>query len=176
MGELAKYFVPDNQEGVSGRGHEIATALLSLGLRFTVDGGEEHMATYTDTTAPIEIPASKHDFSFADMGIADLSDPIPVPEVLYELLCPNCHADVTEPAHEVWQSESEVAIPDRQVPCPNCGGIVTSTHLESPSEPFTFARFYLWVADIDPEDWEPDFKATLESVVGSCQEFESWET
>ena len=34
----------------------------------------------------------------------------------------------------------------------------------------------MWVADIEPEDWEPDFKRVVESVLGSCSEYTAWET
>lgn len=39
-----------------------------------------------------------------------------------------------------------------------------------------WARVYLWVTDIDDESWEPEFKTTVESILGPCNEFHLWES
>ena len=57
MGETTTYFVPERQDGVSGRGREIAAALAALGLRFEVCGSDG---------------VGRFD---AATGIADLPDP-----------------------------------------------------------------------------------------------------
>jgi hypothetical protein len=46
--------------------------------------------------------------------------------------------------------------------------------IESEAGEFS-ARIYLWVADIDEEDWDSQFKITVESVLGPCKEVFAFE-
>ena len=176
MGEHVVYYVPMHQDLVAGCGLEIANALAAHGLSFRIYLAE--MLTGEPEAPPShDGPClSTHGFTRSDMAIADLPDPIPVPELIAELLCPNCERNISDAAYDVWESESELAIPDRQVHCPECGAIVESRYLRSPNEPFTFACFFLWISDIDPNDWEPEVKATIESVVGPCLVLETYMT
>jgi hypothetical protein len=110
------------------------------------------------------------------MGIADEPRPDPVPNLIYDLQCPRCSAELMREAYDVWNAETETPIPERPIRCRKCRTEFPSADIKSEETPFTFARFYLWVSDIDEDDWEPRFKKTVESVVGPCREFKTWET
>jgi hypothetical protein len=71
--------------------------------------------------------------------------------------------------------ESPVPLPERSLTCPHCGGKVAAGAGVAP-EPFTFSRFYLWVADIDEADWQPEFRSAVEAVLGPCTVYQGWET
>lgn len=98
----------------------------------------------------------------------------PVPNSGYYLQCPHCAADVSELFLYAWEEENEVPLPDRTVKCEACGRVVGSREARS-EEPFTLARFYMWVGDVG-DDWEPEFKSTVESVLGPCDELQAWDT
>jgi hypothetical protein len=176
MGEVSKYFVPEDASNLVGKEHEIAEAFWNIGIfvvtrhRFIYqridDWNEEGRA----------LPASGHDFPFAEMGLGASPLYEPVPNSIYDLACPKCDTDLTDEAHEVWEDEdSRIALPLRKVVCPNCRAASKSANLKS-QHPFTFSRSYLWVADIESDEWDGSFKETVASVPGRCREITAWET
>jgi hypothetical protein len=177
VGETSVYYVPDDEERWIGREHDVAEAFWSLGVflvtkdRFIYERiGQWHAEGKA-------LPEWEHGFSFAEMGFGGgQSQWDPVPNQVYELRCPHCTADLYDPLYEVWNDDrSSVPLPERTVACHACGRQVCSAEAKS-QEPFTFARFYVWVADIDPGDWDASFKRTVESVLGPCREYMAWET
>lgn len=176
MGEVSKYFVPEDDARWLSKERELAEAFWTVGLFVTTQDRFIYRRIEEWRAAGRTLPASPHQFSFAEMGLA--SSPLcdAVPNAIYDLACPECQAPISDVALEVWEDEASlVPLPLREVTCPTCQAISKSQSLAS-SEAFTFARVYLWVSDIDTDDWDSSFKRTVEGVLGTCQEFTSWET
>jgi hypothetical protein len=175
MAECSMYYVPRNQGAFAGRAREVAEAFWAIGE--FVDADEVIHERLKDYRARGEaLPASRHAFTYGLMGITDEVQPEQVPTVVYDLACPVCEGDVTEEVWAVWESEGEAApIPDRLVACATCSALTPSRKLSSSTTPFTFARFFLWVGDVE-DDFEPEFKQTVETILGPCDVFEGWET
>jgi len=176
MGELSVYFVPDNQQKLVGKSRQIAEALWALGVFVATEDQFIYKRIQDWKAARKPLPKGNHDFSFGDMGIADKLMPEPVPNLIYDLKCPRCAAEMMNETYDIWNKETETPIPDRPIRCPKCSAVFPSREIKSEEMPFTFARFYLWVSDIDEEDWDPAFKETVQNVVGPCREFRACET
>jgi hypothetical protein len=171
MAECAKYFVPDDESRLIGKEHEVAEAFWKLGVFIATDDEfiYRRLADWQARGKPF--PQCAHDFSFAEMGLggSELGDVVPDPD---HVVCPECDADITEAAQDVWYDEGAVLpLAAREVTCPECGAGTLSADLQSDEAPFTFSRFYLWITDVDPGDWDETFKKTVETVLGPCQEF-----
>jgi hypothetical protein len=177
MGETAKYFVPDDEARFIGKEREVAEAFWQRGVfivtsdRFIYD----RIKQWNAEGRPL--PEWKHDFTFVEMGVGESKLMDPVPNSIYDLVCPACGTALSDAAYGVWNDEeSPLPLPDRVVVCGGCGARHRSGQLQSKETPFTFARFYLWVADIEEADWDSTFKQTVEAVLGPCREFTAWET
>jgi len=176
MAEVSKYFVPEDDADLVGKEREIAEAFWNVGLfvvtqdRFVYQRIEE----WKKQGRPL--PASVHNFPFAEMGLGGSPSYDPVPNSIYDLSCPKCGAEIAEEAYEAWgDEESNIALPQREIVCPSCHVASKSITLKS-QDPFTFSRLYLWVADIETDEWDSSFKATVEGILGPCQEITAWET
>ena len=174
MGETSVYFVPDDETRWIGRERDVAEAFWALGVFLTVPDDSVYARIRQWKAEGRALPAWKHSFRFATMGLGGLGQWEPVPSLVYDLRCPACDADVFEFLHEVWEDESAVPLPERAIACHSCGVSIPAGGAHSET-PFTFSRFFLWVSDIG-DDWDPTFKSTVEAVLGPCKEFQAWET
>ncbi|MGQ2992991.1 hypothetical protein [Variovorax sp.] len=176
MSEVSKYFVPKDDTRLFGKEHEIAERFWAIGVFVTTPDRfiDERIKEWA--SAGRSLPTSAHDFSFAEMGLATSPLHDPVPNLIYDLACPQCGASLSQVANEIWEDEeSSLALPLREVACPDCHAISKPDALVSP-EAYTFSRAYLWVSDVDLEDWDSNFIHTVESVLGPCVEYTSLET
>jgi hypothetical protein len=176
MGEITKYFVPVDEAPLLERERELAEAFWALGIFVVTSDRFVYERIKLWEAQGRSLPEWKHSFSFVEMGFGGSHLFEPVPGMIYDLLCPLCHTDIGNAAYEVWEEDSEIILPERLIGCPTCNREVRSDTLVTEETPFTFSRFYLWVADIEESDWDNTFKATVESVLGPCREFTAWET
>ncbi|MBL0731211.1 hypothetical protein [Piscinibacter sp. HJYY11] len=175
MAEMSKYFVPKDDAHLLGKEREIADAFWNVGLFITTEDQFIYQRIKDCEKEGRPPPESLHDFTFAEMGLGGSPSFEPVPNSINDLACPKCGSDLLSEAYEEWEDEdSEVALPLRTVTCPSCNTHSKSAELKS-EDPFTFSRFYLWVSDIESEDWDESFKASVEKILGPCQEITAWE-
>jgi hypothetical protein len=177
MGELSVYFVPNDQVRWFNRERDIAEAFWSRGVFLATPDRfiYERLAEYKAQGRPL--PPWKHAFTFSDMGIASSALEDPVPSGYLELHCPSCKTDISEAAHDVWgDEESTVPTPSRTITCPSCEATHAGATLLCTDSEFTFASVYMWVSDIDEDDWDASFKTTVEEVLGPCRQFMAWDT
>jgi hypothetical protein len=116
------------------------------------------------------------DFEFEYMGIAiseKVDDPVPSP--LYDLRCPKCNASMAEVFAETWEELEDESLASHELRCAACGAMTRGDSLRSDT-PYTFARVYFFVSDIDPDHWPKQLRHDVESVFGPCREYISWET
>jgi hypothetical protein len=175
MGETSVYYVPKNQDACSGRSQELADKMWNLGVFLQTPEIMERVRSFRESGTPL--PECKFDLyqKFGDMGIADEMDEHPVPNYVYDIKCPSCEADVMDATYEAWGSDSEVSPKQRSVTCPSCGASHAARDLQF-GQPMTFARFYVFVSDCEQDEWDPNFRKTLEGIVGPCSEFWEWST
>ena len=177
MGETAKYFVPDDEARFVGRERDVAEAFWLRGV-FVVTSDRfihERIKQWRAENRPL--PEWEHDFTFAEMGLGGSELMEPVPNSVYDLVCPACGEDISDAAYDAWNEDAPIVpLPARQVLCAACGAQVASNEIKATETAFTFSRFYLWVADVELSDWDPTFKKTVEAVLGPCREFTAWET
>lgn len=168
------YFVPHDQESWVGRERDAAEAFWARGVfvmtpdRFIYD----RIRQWESHGKPL--PPWRHSFGFVEMGFGGLGEWEPVPSIVHDLRCPYCDTEMANVLHELFQEESGIPLPDRTAVCPNCDQTVRATEARAESA-YTFARFFLWVADIG-DDWDPSFRGTVESVLGPCTQYEAWGT
>lgn len=176
MGEVSKYFVPSDDSAFVGKEREIVEAFWKAGLFLVTEDRFIYKRIEEWEKAGRPLPESTHEFSFAEMGLGGSPLYEPVPNSIYDLACPKCDGELAEEAYELWEDdESSVPIPLREIVCPHCHAISKSSELRS-QEPFAFSRLYLWIADIEADDWDSSLKATVEVILGPCQEITAWET
>jgi len=176
MGETSKYFVPNDDSALIGKEHEVAEAFWKIGLFLATEDRFIYRRIEEWKKAGRPLPASAHDFGFAEMGLGGSRLYHPVPNCIYDLACPECAGELAHAAYAVWEdNNSEVALPLREIICPYCQASTKSSELKS-QECFVFSRLYLWIADVAPYEWDTSFKATVESILGPCQKITSWET
>ena len=174
VGEVSVYFVPTEQDRLAGTAQQAAESFWALGI-FVVSPEFVYERIREWRKRGRTFPEWGHSFTFAEMGIVDGDEYEPVPNVIYDLRCSVCNHDLTADAIDIWEQESSVPMSMRRVPCAGCAAEVRSEKLKS-EIPFTFARFYFWVSDIDEANWDPSFKATVEKVLGNCVEYREWST
>lgn len=110
------------------------------------------------------------------MGLCDEVDGDIVPNLIYDLSCPACSEVLSDDAYEVLEDEELGEITRRGITCPHCDAVFPASRLVSKETPFTFAKVYIWVGDIDNDEWDSSFRETVEKVFGPCGELFSWET
>lgn len=168
--------MPKDDAHLIGKEREIAEAFWNVGLFVTTEDQFVYQRIKEWEMDGRALPESTHHFTFAEMGIGGSASFEPVPNSINDLACPKCGSDLLSEAYDEWEDEdSEVALPLRIVKCPRCNAKSKSVDLKS-QDPFTFSRLYFWVADIESDDWEESFKATVEKILGPCQEITAWET
>ncbi len=175
MGEISVYYVPENEAWWIGREREAAEAFWHQGIFVATPDRWAYNEIARYQREGLELPGGEFRFSFAEMGLGGLGQWESVPNLVYEQRCPSCSGDISAEMHERWEEESAIPLPERSLDCPHCGTRMAAGGAVSP-QPFVFSRFYLWIADIDPDDWDPKFKGAVESVLGPCAEFTAWET
>jgi hypothetical protein len=176
MSEYSVWYVPQNQEALAGRAHEVADAFWERGIFLSMADDCIYRRIDEWKASGRALPQRAHDFAFSEMGLTEEEQGYIVPNLVYELCCPKCKEDLTELAYEVFDDESQGPVEQRLVVCLNCDAEFPASELKSAETPFTFAMFYIWVGDIDVDDWGPAFKETVEKVLGPCGEFIAWET
>ena len=176
MAEISKYFVPEDDAHLMGKERDIAEAFWNAGLFVVTEDQFIYERIKEWEKEGRALPVSVHNCTFAEMGLGGSPVYEPVPNSINELACPKCGSELTSEAYDAWEDEdSETPVPLRNVTCPSCHAESKSTELKS-EEPFTFSRLYLWVADIESDDWDSSFKATVERILGPCKEITAWET
>jgi hypothetical protein len=175
MGQTSVYYVPENQGAWSGRSEELADKMWDRGVVLETPRIMERLRTFKETGRPIPDCALDIHQKFGGMGIADESDDLPIPNHVYDIKCPSCAADLMDVAYDAWASDSAISIKDRPVTCPACDSAHPSKDLRF-GEPMSFARFYVFVSDCEQEEWDPNFRKVLESIVGPCREYWEWST
>jgi hypothetical protein len=175
MGETSVYYVPADEERWIGREQEVVRSFWAHGIFVLTPDRWVYDEIARFKKEGRALPEWQFTFSFAEMGLGGLGEWEPVPNVVYDQQCPHCRHAITETIWELWQDESPIPLPERTTECPSCSGRVGAKDGIS-QQPFTFSRFYLWVADIDEADWQPSFKAEVETVLGPCSDFQAWET
>ena len=177
MAELSVYFVPVDQERWFNRERDVAEAFWSRGVFLATPGYFIYQRLAEYKAQGRSLPPSNHAFTFSDMGIASSPLEDPVPSGYLELHCPSCKADVSDAAHDVWSDEDATApTSSRIVTCPTCNATHGGATLVCAESDFTFARVYMWVSDIDEDDWDASFKTTVEEVLGPCRQYKAWDT
>ncbi len=176
MGETTKYYVPDDDASLLGKEREIAEAFWNIGLFLATEDRFIYNRIEAWKKAGQPLPPSAHDFAFAEMGLGGSPRYEPIPNSIHDLACPKCAGDLAAEAYAVWQDEaSAVVLPLREVTCPHCHLSSRSSALKS-TEPFAFSRLYLWIVDVAPHEWDTSLKASVEKILGPCQEITAWET
>ena len=177
MGEKSAYYIPENQDAFKGKAEEISDLFWNKGIFLSTPDQHIYTRLRKYEEKGIAVPPCNHEFSFLEMGIADEGIEIPVPSNVYDAVCPKCEAEVYEEFTEsLALGDESVPLPDRIVICSSCNHSFKSSETKTTDSGFQFARVYLWVSDIYEEDWEPIFKATVESVLGPCREIIAWDT
>lgn len=177
MGEKTAYYIPENQSELLGKVEEIADRFWDLGVFLATPDEHiyERLREYKEKGKPI--PEWKHNFSFAEMGLADEGGEVPVPSNVYDATCPKCGAEVYEEFTDALSNEEKnTELPNREVICSSCHHKFKASETKSNDTGLVFTRLYLWVSDIYDEDWDPEFRGTVESIMGKCKEIVAWDT
>jgi hypothetical protein len=176
VGETSVYYVPNDQQRWLGKEREVAEAFWPVGVFLVTEDRFIYDRIKAWQAEGRPLPEWPYKFTFAEMGFGSPGEFDPVPNVVYDLRCPHCDADIGDALRDAWEAvDARTPVPERSVPCAACGQMVRSDSARSDT-PFTFAQFYIWVADIDPDDWDPTFKQTVEAVLGPCREYQAWDT
>ena len=176
MGQHSVYYVPKDQARWSGRAEVLAASLWTHGVFLSTPHITKRLRALRHNpdalpTCPLDI-----DHKFGFMGVCDEAQAHQVPNIPQDIACPVCGHDLTHVAIDVWEDEDDWEAPeDRIVDCPQCHSAQPSCALQHRS-PLTFARFYVYVADCDPQDWDAGFRGLLEGILGPCEEFWEWAT
>ncbi|QDV18739.1 hypothetical protein Pan153_34000 [Gimesia panareensis] len=179
MGEHSAYYVPEDQESVIGKSDEIRMRFWDLGV--FLDCMDEPIASRLAEARKtgVSLPEWKHDFGFGGMGIQESEVDLPVPELPYDAQCPHCGAEVFRDLADTWYGSEEIdESPDlaAAITCSSCQKQFSVDEMKCPEQGFAHARWYLWVSDIDPDDYDRSFKQTIEAIVGPCKEVFGWDT
>jgi DNA-directed RNA polymerase subunit RPC12/RpoP len=178
MGDVTAWYVPERQHELAGKAEEIADRFWKLGVFLSTPNDHIKARLRELTDKGIELPPWDHDFSFVDMGIGDEAVSIPIPYNVYDASCPHCGAEVyeqfTDAVSEALTNDDDPR--DEHIRCPRCEFVFRASETAAPQTGFAFARFYVWVSDIQDDDWDSSFKATVESVLGPCREIIAWDT
>jgi rubredoxin len=155
MGEFDIYYVPKDQARWNGRKHKIEQLFCPLGvILHDYDRLKEINAELSSKGE--RLPKSKHQFSFGGMGVADEDLPHPVPNELYDnWSCPQCSSRFTY-EDLLDGSEKDFMSPDDVIACGQCGQKTAFENLKSDTN-FIMARTYIFISDVDPEEWIPMF-------------------
>lgn len=174
MSEYSLYFVPENQGRFIGRENEVAESFWEFGVFLATEDDFvfERIEQFEDQGKPL--PEWKHDFEFGEMGLSDEAEEIPVPQELEALepKCPHCGEEILEQAYDVYDDLDDTPAPLRPIRCVGCGKNSPFKNLKF-GQPMTFARFFLWVQDTDPDNDGEDFRRTVELVLGPCTIYRS---
>lgn len=176
MGEKTAYYIPEDQAKYYERVEELADKFWEKGVFLSTEDEHiyERLRLYKEQGKTL--PKTTHEFCFAEMGIADEGMKLPIPSNVYDAQCPNCGADVYEEFTDSLADCDDEDLSNAIVKCPRCTNEFKSCNTVAKDPGFAFARVYLWVSDIEDDNWEPSFKATVESVVGPCREIIAWDT
>ena len=176
MGEVTAYYIPEDQETLAGRGEALADLFWHQGIFLA--SRDDHIDTKLvearKTGKPL--PESPHFFSFEQMGLVDEAIDLPVPPHAYDAACPACGAEVYDAFLEAMLEGEEPNLSERIILCGECGHGFAAVETVAHDPGFQFAKIYLYVAGISDDDWEPDFRDTVESVLGPCREILAWDT
>lgn len=176
MGERTAYYIPENQEKYFEQEESLADLFWEKGIFLSTK--DEHiyqrLNDYKNQGKPL--PDTNHEFSFGDMGISDEGIQIPIPSNVYDAQCPACSANVYEVFTSSLAEGDTSDLRETLIKCPECSREFKSVQTVAKDPGFRFARVYLWVSDIYDDDWEPGFKATVESILGPCTEIIAWDT
>lgn len=177
MGEITAYYIPEDQDTLSGRGEALADLFWEQGIFLASRDDHIHAKILAARKLGQPLPECVHRFSFGHMGLVDEPADIPVPPNVYDAACPACGAEVYEAFMEAMvDGDDDVNFPDRPVLCTECGHGFPAGETVAHDPGFEFARVYLYVAEISDDDWEPEFRDTVESVLGPCREILAWDT
>lgn len=179
MGEYSAYYVPEDQESVIGKSDEIRKRFWDLGV--FLDCLDEPIVTRLAETrdSGVPLPEWKHDFSFGGMGIQESGVELPVPLMPYDAQCPHCCAEVFQDLADTWYGTSDIEEgPDLNaaISCSACQKEFSVDEMKCPEHGIARGRWYIWVSDIEPDDYDSSFRQTIESVVGPCREVFGWDT
>ncbi len=177
MGEKSAYYIPDDQEHLIGKLEQLADQFWEKGIFLSTKDAHIYtrMKEYRDSNH--QLPSCEHEFSYAEMGLADEEIEMPVPSNVYDAKCPKCDSEIYDEFTDALVDEdASSSLPDRNITCPNCSNSFPASETKAEDPGFVFARIYMWVSDIDDDDWEPSFKRTVESVLGPCKEIVAWDT
>lgn len=179
MGEYSAYYIPLEQENFHGREAQVADKFWKLGIFLNTSNGEILARHKSMRWIKFLIPKTHHKFSYGGMGLHDGEEEI-APVYVHDVKCPSCNTDISDDFHDVTENQddnSPYSLIDLPITCPACG-VTTKLSEVIVAEPgFCVAKFYLYVSDINPDDdWESDFKKTVESVLGPCKEIIAWDT
>jgi hypothetical protein len=186
LGEWTAWYIPERQEELAGKLDEAADRLWEKGVPVWMSD-QQHAAKNRELQDKgITAPPWDHAFSHESIGLSDEEIYIPIPYNVYDASCPTCGAEVYQEfcdamddvLYDEPNSQHEgLDLRERVVRCPKCAHAFKTSEAEARETGFAFARVYLWVSDIAPEDdWEPSFRATVESVLGPCREIIAWDT
>ena len=176
MGEVTAYYIPEDQDVLSGRAEALADLFWEQGIFLASRDDHIHAKLLEARKLGQPLPESSHHFSFGHMGLVDETVAVPVPPHVYDAACPACGAEVYEAFLEAMVHGEEAEFSDRPVLCAECGHGFSAAETVAHDPGFEFARIYLYVAEISDDDWEPDFRDTVESVLGPCREILAWDT
>jgi hypothetical protein len=179
MGYCTAYYVPERQEDVIGRTEEIRIRFWKRGVSLysALNPKEKKVIESLENDCPL--PEWEHEFSFSEMGVHESTIDMPVPLMPYDARCPRCKAEVFDDLRHAWYvsiEEDEEPDLDIDIKCSACQQLFAVDEMECPEQGFARARWYIWVDDIDPDEYDGSFKQTVESVVGPCKEVIAWDT
>lgn len=179
MGAHSAYYVPENQSAVIGRSDDIRLQFWDLGV--FLDSMDDPIASKLEeckrSGAPL--PKWQHDFGFGGMGIEESDFDLPVPEMPYDARCPHCDAEVFQDLADTWYGSEDLDDGpdlDAAITCSSCQKQFVPSEMKCPEQGFARGRWYIWVSDIEPDDYDKSFRQTVESVVGPCREVFGWDT
>jgi hypothetical protein len=175
MGEQSAYYVPESQSNLFDDIEALADKFWEKGIYLTTpnDHIQNRLSEFNEKGT--SLPSCIHEFSYADMGLAKENISYAIPPNVYDAQCPKCKAEVYDEFTEAIES-AELAPEDANVVCSSCGNIFLAKETEANTDGFVFTNFYLWVSDIDEDDWESSFKQSVEEILGPCREYISWST
>ena len=159
------YIVPVDDGRCVGKGPAVVARLHELGI---IDGFEDEALGWYTGGADRAYPNVMFDY----VEVYDAADAYHfIPSATtggYGARCPACGADVEGElcARGEWPASHEKRdMSGVVVRCPACGAesLLTDVRFEIPT---AMTRFFVMLADGSPSEWEPEFVAEIERVLG----------